>query len=726
MRVEAPSAVDAGTEVAIMVTRRCNMACGHCSVESGPQVRGEPSEAVLLEYVRQAARAGVRAIRVTGGEPMIRPRAVVRLLRECRRLGVRTSMATNGFWGREPRAARRHLRALRRAGLHALTVSYDRYHAAFQGVEPVLHIAQAAAEVAFPLNINVTRAAADAELAPIIERFRRLPWVHLRLYDVQPVGRARVLPGPSLRSEVEGFCAACAVPAVTDDGRVIACNGPAYFAGPESPLSIGSLHEHTMAELLDRHRADPVLDTIRTFGPAGLRDALRRSPGFESFAFRPRYFGICDLCHHITSDAGAVAALRASLSEPPRQAVRRAAGRVIDAGRREGALGWHHVNGAGAAGIFLEAAVAADGRWPAGAERILGRADLDWSHWAEYLGACGLARPLLAALEAPELARWAPTFFTERLRALGVRDGLATLVRREAIRRIEDALRGLRARGVVLKGTALMLRDAEARPPRTARGTGDVDIYVEPPAAHLLRARLLAAGFEGTPGAEPEAPHHLAPITYQGMLVEIHTRLVAPFWGLPEREMLARAEPVEGAASLRTLSAEGIALHALVHTAQDSFSHGLKTAWDLLWVLRTSPDVDWDRLASWIGAARAPRGIWASLRVLARDLALAIPATVLARAPVDDRQRRLEVVARRRLFSVAERPEDLDPLSRQGIRLLMHGSWLGFARYLACQIAWRCGRPVAWRGTVRRATHTPSARAALAHWRQYRRALRES
>ena len=270
-----------------------------------------------------------------------------------------------------------------------------------------------------------------------------------------------------------------------------------------------------------------------------------------------------------------------------------------------------------------------------------------------------------------------------------------------------------------------MLRDAAARPPRTPRGTGDVDLHVEPAAARLLRERLLASGFEGEPGAEPEAPHHLAPITYQGLLVEIHTRLVAPFWGLPEREVLARAEPIEGAGSLRTLSAEGIALHAAAHAAQDSFSHGLKCAWDLLWVLRTATDPDWDLLAAWIGAGRASRGIWAALRVLARDLALPLPAAFLARAPADERQRRLDVIASRRLFRVFEPPEDLDPFSRQGIRLLMHDSWLGFARYLASQVAWRGARPAAWRGALRRATHTPSARAALAHWRQYRRALRD-
>ena len=178
-------------------------------------------------------------------------------------------------------------------------MSYDRYHAEYQGIEPVLDIAQAAVELSFPLSINVTRAGEDPELANIAERFRGFPGVHLRFYDVQPVGRARLLPLPSLRSEVEGFCSACASPAITDDGRVIACNGPAYFAPPHSPLNVGSLREHSMTELLDRHRADPVLDTIRTFGPARLRDSCAASRSSNPFRSGLATSGSAILCQHV-------------------------------------------------------------------------------------------------------------------------------------------------------------------------------------------------------------------------------------------------------------------------------------------------------------------------------------------------------------------------------------------------------------------------------------------
>ena len=83
--------------VALMVTRRCNMSCGYCSVESSPHLKVEPSEADLLDYVRQAAAAGVKSVQITGGEPMLREKVVLRLLRECKRLGIATFTNTNGF-----------------------------------------------------------------------------------------------------------------------------------------------------------------------------------------------------------------------------------------------------------------------------------------------------------------------------------------------------------------------------------------------------------------------------------------------------------------------------------------------------------------------------------------------------------------------------------------------------------------------------------------------------
>ena len=262
---------------------------------------------------------------------------------------------------------------------------------------------------------------------------------------------------------------------MTDDGRLTACNGPAYFAPAGSPLIVGSLREAPLGALLARHRQDPILDTIRTFGPARLREELAALPGFESFPFRKRYLGICDLCLHVTSDAKAVAALRARLDEPGRAAERRAAWLVIQDSRRRGALNALHINGPGAARCSSGPALEQEARWADDADRILGRPDVDWNRWASYLAACGLARPLTPALAAPEIADAAPAFFSEALRAASVREGIRELVQRDVLRQVEAGLASIGARGVLLKGMALALRARETGDPVPPRATGDID-----------------------------------------------------------------------------------------------------------------------------------------------------------------------------------------------------------------------------------------------------------
>jgi hypothetical protein len=704
--------------MALMVTRRCNMRCAHCSVESGPDVRGEPTERELLDRVRAAAAGDVRSINLTGGEPMLRPRTVLRLVRAARRLGVTTSLTTNGFWGRTAARARHGVHALRRAGLGLLTVSVDRYHDEFQGPTPALLIARAAEQAGLPVRISLVAPAVDDGLAPLVAPFEGLRGTRLRFYGLQAVGRARRLPTEAMAGAVDGFCAACAIPAVTDDGRVTACNGPAYFAPEGSPLIVGSIRKEGLGVLLERHRKDPILDTIRTFGPARLRDELRALPGFERFPFRKRYAGICDLCLHLTSDAEAVAALRRRLVDPGLAAERRAAWLVIQDGRRRGELSQAHINGPGAARVFLRAAAEPDARWTDEAARILSRPDVDWTRWAAYLAACGLARPLAPALEDAELARHAPAFFAEALRAAAVREGILELVQRDVLRQVELGLGSIDARGVLLKGMALALRGREDAAPVAPRGTGDIDVYVAPDRAPVLRRRLLELGFRGAPEARPTSTHHLAPVTRQGIMVEIHTRITAPHWGLPEAEMLGRARPLRSAERLDTLDSEGVLLHSVVHCSQHCFSHGLRAAWDVLAVLRGGPDPDWERLLRWVSAMRAPRAFWAPTAVLSRELGLSLPPDFLRHAPRDRLQRDLETVAAHRLFRVAERVDDLDPVSRNGLHLLLHDSLGARARYLGTLCRWAMVRP--GRGPARAGSSGPGVGGLRQAWRNYR------
>jgi len=310
------------------------------------------------------------------------------------------------------------------------------------------------------------------------------------------------------------------------------------------------------------------------------------------------------------------------------------------------------------------------------------------------------------------------------MRAAAVREGILELVQRNVLRQVEAALRSLGARGVLLKGMALMLRASEQGMAIPPRATGDIDVYVEPHRAPVLRRRLLELGFQGSADARPTSTHHLAPVKLRGIMVEIHTRLVASYWGLPETEMLERARPLASLEALDTLDPEGLLLHSFVHCSQHCFSHGLRAAWDILAVLRDRPSLDWDRLARWVGDMRAPRAFWVPASVLSREIGLPVPPDFLRGAPRDTLERRLETIAGRRLFRVAESVEDLDPISRTAFLFLLHDSLGARARYLGAMCRWAVARPGRAAGRADASRPGPGrVRQAWRHLQQYRRAL---
>ena len=674
------SGVLATRMVAIMLTRRCDIACGHCSVVSGPDVRGEPDQSELLEAVRAAAAAGATSVQLTGGEPMLRESVALAMLREATRLGLGSAMTTNGSWAATEDDARRRLRALRDAGLKLLTVSYDRWHEDQLGSAPVLNVVRAGQEISFPVHVNVVRGADDREVGQLADRLASFANVRLRFYDAQPVGRAKAFAGAELRGETGGFCRAAWFPALTDDGRLTSCNGPAYFAKPGSPLVLGSTRDTPLGELLARHRDEPIIQTIRAYGPERLRSELARLPGFERFPFRERYGGMCELCLHVTSQPEAVAALRARLAEPRLAAERVAALRLISEARGDGLLTAAHTNGLGAARLFFAAARDGASRLPPGAERVLGRADLDWKRRAGYLVSCGFARPLARLADDPALARWAPSFFRDELRRAATRSAMIDLIKRAALAQLDACLGAVGARGVLLKGTALLATAAGAQRGRL-RSTGDIDLLVTGGRAAELRRLLLARGCDGDANASRSAAHHLAPVSFRGLAIELHERILPRSFGLPEDELLARVQAVPGMQALDVLDAEGFVLHTLLHCSAHVFAFGLKTAFDLAWVLDARPDLDWQRIVAWAQACRLPRAFWTPLRALAAGLELPVPSWLLDGAPRDRRQHALDTIAGVRIFTAHEGPFDLNPFSKTAVFLLLADSWRARVRY---------------------------------------------
>jgi cyclic pyranopterin phosphate synthase len=99
------------------LTARCNLACIYCHHEGEPASRGEISPKMAVSVATAAARLGVRSLKITGGEPLLRADLEDIIAKMPKTL--RISLTTNGVL-LEERASR-----LAEAGLERVNVSLD-------------------------------------------------------------------------------------------------------------------------------------------------------------------------------------------------------------------------------------------------------------------------------------------------------------------------------------------------------------------------------------------------------------------------------------------------------------------------------------------------------------------------------------------------------------------------------------------------------------------------
>ena len=203
------------TYLRVSITDRCNLRCVYCMPAEGIQHK-DRAEILRFHEVARLARIfagmGVRKIRLTGGEPLVR-RNVEALVGDLARIeAVETlGLTTNGLL-LAPLAP-----ALRAGGLSRLNVSLDTLRAERferitrrRGLPEVLSGIEAALGAGFPrlkLNIVVMGGVNDDELLDFVELARARP-IDVRFIEYMPLGgnqwrRARLVPFGEMKRAIE-------------------------------------------------------------------------------------------------------------------------------------------------------------------------------------------------------------------------------------------------------------------------------------------------------------------------------------------------------------------------------------------------------------------------------------------------------------------------------------------------------------------------------------------
>ena len=251
------------TYLRVSVTDKCNLRCVYCMPEAGlAWLRREDilSYEEIAEIVRAAASVGVRTIRLTGGEPLLR-RDLSRLVGAIAAVpGIEdVALSTNGLLLSE-QLPELVAAGLRRVNLSLDTLRPDRFEAIARrpGLDAVLRgLDDAIAAGLHPVKVNcvVMRGSNDEELADFARLTLDRP-VYVRFIEVMPVHENLDLQRDTYLSSDEILERVGAL----GDLRPVAGppgNGPArYFALPGAAGAVGVISplSHDFCERCNRVR----------------------------------------------------------------------------------------------------------------------------------------------------------------------------------------------------------------------------------------------------------------------------------------------------------------------------------------------------------------------------------------------------------------------------------------------------------------------------------------
>ena len=177
------------------VTDACNLRCVYCMPPDGMKecpCRTAMSADEFVEIAREAASLGMKKLRITGGEPLVRS-DILHLVRELGSIdGIEDMSLTTNATLLAPMA-----RGLYDAGIHRINISLDTLDAAkyekitrggrLADAVDGIHAALEAGMSPVKLNTVLIGGFNDDEIAPLAELTLRYP-VQLRFIELMPIG----------------------------------------------------------------------------------------------------------------------------------------------------------------------------------------------------------------------------------------------------------------------------------------------------------------------------------------------------------------------------------------------------------------------------------------------------------------------------------------------------------------------------------------------------------
>ena len=244
----------------ISVTDRCNLRCIYCMPENGVchmQHEQILSYEEILRVIRIMAGLGIKYLRLTGGEPMVRKGCLDLAKRLKGTEGIESiSMTTNGILLKD------RVHEVKQAGISSLNISIDALDpAVYEGLtrggdlSQVLCVLRQALDEGLNVKINTVpvRGINEEELTAIARLAREEP-IHVRFIELMPVGCGGQIERISSAEVMEKLEAVFGKPA---EDKELHGYGPAHYVkypGFKGSIGFISAVSHEFCENCNRVR----------------------------------------------------------------------------------------------------------------------------------------------------------------------------------------------------------------------------------------------------------------------------------------------------------------------------------------------------------------------------------------------------------------------------------------------------------------------------------------
>jgi hypothetical protein len=257
----------------VVVSAKCPLLCAHCSVESLMR-SPDSSEGELTKFLESIGPNGpLKYVLFTGGEPLLFPRRVEKLIEALKPSGVGTSMLTGLFFaqrgdGTPPKSM---WKALDQIG--HLTVSLDKFHEVQVPHSQVMRFLKWGLNRGMRLSVQVTHVAGDDYGQRAAAEVHEVFSGEVEVFEgsLRPLGRGAALghaSAGSVTDEPRG-CSVLSWPVVRVDGQVVRCCSyeATESAVPAAHLKMGNITSDSWDDLCSIFLEPPIIPAIRACGP---------------------------------------------------------------------------------------------------------------------------------------------------------------------------------------------------------------------------------------------------------------------------------------------------------------------------------------------------------------------------------------------------------------------------------------------------------------------------